>query len=270
MTFGTPARLGIAVVVSAALHTAALLPVRVPSGPYIPTPFPASLLNVRLQADSTPLADAMADAAANAPAAATAESTAAIPLRDRLAANPPAQPDADPRTGIAARITTAPARTPSSGEQEAQTRPGIRVALPDEVKVYVRRYDAKAEENPNEVIEVGGGKYFYFNAPQLKQSTQPMADAAPQYPATKLDYPHGAVILLLFIDEYGKLEKTLVECANPAFEESALASIRDMRFTAARDANGPVKSYMKVEFSYGYGNPCGPLPHNLLLNQRPG
>jgi TonB family protein len=81
-----------------------------------------------------------------------------------------------------------------------------------------------------------------------------------------VDYPHGAVMLLLFIDQEGKLENTSVVCANPAFEESALASIRDMRFSPAWDANGPVKSYMVVEFSYGTGAPCGPLPHNLKLN----
>ncbi len=144
--------------------------------------------------------------------------------------------------------------------------------------VLVRRYDAQPDENLKATIDLASGKYFYFNAPQLDQTARPLEDIRPYYPAKPIDYPHGAVILLLLIDEEGKLEKTAVECANPAFEDSAIASMRHMRFAPARDANGPVKSYMRVEFSYGLGAPCGRLPHNLpnqnlpnfQLNKRPG
>jgi hypothetical protein len=146
----------------------------------------------------------------------------------------------------------------------------VRIALPDEVKVRVRLYDVKSDENPTEVMELPTGKYVYFNAPRLKQTSHPLADAKPLYPTQKLDYPHGAVQLLLLIDEEGKLEKTAVACANPAFEESAIESVRHMRFGTARDANGPVKTYMMVEFGYGLGAPCGRLPHNLQLQKSPG
>ncbi len=251
MIIGNPARLTLAVAASAAIHTALLLPVKVPSGPYVSTPFAHSLLNVRLRTDATPLALPQ-----EAP---TTHSTTPIAGRGTDASS--TRSDADPRASVVARATTAPAH--SSSEQEVAARPGVRMALPDEVKIYVRRYDAKAEDNPNEVIDVGATKYFYFNAPQLRQTAHPLADASPHYPTKKLDYPHGAVILLLFIDEQGKLEKTLVECANPAFEESAVMSIRNMRFAAARDVNGPVKSYMKVEFRYGLGSPCAQPPYNL-------
>ncbi|HTE15612.1 MAG TPA: energy transducer TonB [Burkholderiales bacterium] len=178
--------------------------------------------------------------------------------------------DADKRENLALRSAPSPAPPQSSGEQDGQRRPGVRVATPDEVKVRVVLYSAGAEDNPNEVMETGTGKYVYFNAPRLKQNAHPIADAKPHYPVAKLDYPHGAVTLLLQIDEEGKLEKTSVLCANPAFTESAIASIRDMRFAAAREAAGPVKSYMMVEFGYGIGAPCGPLPHNLQLGKRPG
>ncbi len=266
MTIGNPARLTLAVAASVAIHTAVLLPVKVPSGLYVSTPFAHSLLNVRLRTDATPLADFVPDTQANAPISIAPPQEVpsthpAAPVAGRGTNTSSARSDADPRASVLARATSAPPR--SSGEQEAPARPGVRMALPDEVKVYVRRYDAKAEENPNEVIDVGATKYFYFNAPQLRQTAHPLADASPHYPTKKLDYPHGAVVLLLFIDEQGNLEKTLVECANPAFEESAVMSIRNMRFAAARDAHGPVKSYMKVEFRYGLGSPCAQPPYNL-------
>ena len=114
-------------------------------------------------------------------------------------------------------------------------------------------------------MALDSGKYFYFNAPILKQPTQPLIDAHIHYPTTTLRHPHGAMVLLVFINEQGELEKASTLCANPAFEDSARASIQGMKFVPARDATGPVKSFMIVEYSYGSGAPCGPLPPTLLL-----
>jgi len=265
-------RLFLAVAVSAVVHTAALLPARVPTTPYISTPFAAEWLNVRLLPAPFRVAGTTVDAETSAPAL-TADAASSIgrpgAVSESLANRPaePKEPGGNPRTGTqpSAATPAQPAR-----ERAAQGNATVRTALPDEVNVYVRRYDAKADDNPNETIELPSGKYFYFNAPQLRQAAHPLAVAAPQYPSRKLDYPHGAVILLLLIDEQGRIEKTMVECANPSFEESAIASVRDMRFAAARDASGPVKSYMKVEFHYGLGNPCGSPPLNLqqVINPR--
>lgn len=272
MTLGYHHRLAVAVFASAGIHMAVLVPIKAPSGPFIATPVPQAFLSATLRPNPSPLPD-IAATPVSTPLAITSPQqdppqNPAEPMMHRQSDAPATRPDADKREHPVARSSPSPASPQSSGEQEGQRRPGVRVATPDEVKVRVVLYSAGAEDNPNEVMETATGKYVYFNAPRLKQNAHPIADARPHYPTTKLEYPHGAVTLLLQIDEEGKLEKTSVLCANPTFKESAIASIQDMRFTAARDATGPVKSYMMVEFGYGIGAPCGPLPHNLQLDKR--
>lgn len=269
MTLTSPARLAIAVVASALLHTAALLPVKAPSGPFVPTPLERSL-NVRLYnpAVTPPVREADAEPAGTPPSVVLpATPVTAVPeiaLLNRPARLPPNPPRTDMQPDIATPVARAPDPAQSAGKPDMPSiRPGMRAALPVEVNIYVRRYDTQLTDNPVAVLTLASGSYYYFNAPQLQKTASPLADISPRYPSTKLDYAHGAVILLLFIDEEGRLEKTVVECAQPAFEGSALASMQGMHFAAARDANGPVKSYMKVEFRYGLGTPCGRLPHNL-------
>lgn len=273
MALGEPGKLTLAIVGSASLHVALLIGVQAPSGLQISTPRPQAFLSARLMAASAPLptvpAEPVVTPLTHEPAPETSPSEPLILRR---------YDDASPRqldVGISQRASPqAMSRTPppqSSGEQDGQNRPGVRVAKPEEVKVRVIKYAKDAEDNPNEIMESATGKYVYFNAPQLKQSAHPVADIKPHYPLTKLEYPHGAVSLLLQIDEEGKLEKTSVICANPIFQNSAIASIKEMRFVPAIGANGPAKSYMIVEFSYGVGSPCGPLPATLQmeLSQRP-
>jgi len=52
-----------------------------------------------------------------------------------------------------------------------------------------------------------------------------------------------------------------VLCAAPAFEQSALESLRGMKFEPARGNDGPVKSYLLVDFAYGRGFPCPSAPN---------
>lgn len=271
MTFGQTNKLAIAIFGSAALHAAILFPLHALTGPQIAAPKPQAFLSARIMAAPAPLP----------PQPVTPVDT---PLSHEMQQRPeptePAQssPAMEPRhradptrpDPVVSQSAALPPTPQSSGDQDGQNRPGVRVAKPDEVKVRVIKYASGADDNPNEVMETDAGKYVYFNAPRLKQSTYPIADTRPHYPLAKLEYPHGAVTLLLQIDENGALEKTSVMCANPAFRDSAIASIKDMRFGPAVDATGPVKSYMIVEFAYGVGAPCGPLPHNLQLGQRPG
>lgn len=273
MTIGPDARLVFAVLASVGLHTAALLPIRAPSAVSIATPLPQAFLNARLQVQAANLLEVIPDAPiispVTIPVAAEALSQASgdtAKTVEPITMAPGPRSD-DPHPGIA---KPPPAPPQSSGEEQGQMRPGVRVALPDEVQVRVHLHKKGAEDNPNEVLQLESGKYFYFNAPQLKETARPLADAKPHYPTAKLEFPHGAVSLMLLIDDKGKLEKVTVLCANPAFESSALASIRDMQFGVARDANGPVKSYMMVDFGYGVGAPCGRVPNNLQLDKRPG
>lgn len=256
------------------LHAALLMPLKAPQGPQIATPLPQAFLSARLLKAPAPIA---------APELKPMSSPLAFKLPEPSLPELHPEPVALPQPAMSARraepdsaekpaALLKPSAPPpqSSGEQDGQNKPGVRVATPDEVKVRVHLYKKGSDDNPNEVMDTGSAKYVYFNAPRLKQSAQPIEDAKPHYPMSKLDYPHGAVTLMLQIDEGGKIEKTSVLCAQPAFRESALASIRDMRFEPAREASGPVKSYMFVEFGYGIGAPCGPIPLNLVSGKRPG
>jgi len=49
-------------------------------------------------------------------------------------------------------------------------------------------------------------------------------------------------------------------CAAPPFERSARESVAGLRFQPALAKEGPVKSYMLVEFGYGKGLPCSRMP----------
>lgn len=188
------------------------------------------------------------------PRAPAGEAAAASPeTSDRIAAvprAPPAQP-----VGPAVPVTNESAA--NAGEQK---QGGVRLALTDEVTVQVQLLSYEGGQLPNDTISVQGENYVYFQSPSLKRAAQPLTDAKPQYPAEKPLYLHGAVKLQLLIDEDGNLENTAVVCSNPTFEKSALASIEHMRFTPAQSLSGPVKSYMVVEFGYGRGYPCAPVP----------
>lgn len=115
-------------------------------------------------------------------------------------------------------------------------------------------------KNPDEFLESRGSRYTYFSSRRLVSPARPLAEPKPRYPAGKKAERGGAVLLQLLINERGGLDYVDVVCAAPAFEQSALDSIRGMRFTPAQGKEGPVKSYMWVEFAYGRGFPCASVP----------
>lgn len=115
-------------------------------------------------------------------------------------------------------------------------------------------------KNPDEVLESRGSRYIYFSAPRLVTQSRPLAEPKPVYPAGKKAERGGAVLLQLLINERGGLDHVDVVCAAPAFEQSAVESMRGMKFRPARDKHGPVKSYMWVEIAYGRGYPCASVP----------
>ena len=136
----------------------------------------------------------------------------------------------------------------------------MRLATADEVTVRVHLLSYEGNQKPKETEVIQGKTYTYFKAPGLLRTAQPQEDAKPHYPAEKPEYIHGAVMLKLLIDEQGAVEQVIVMCSNPKFEKSAISSIENMRFTPAQNSSGPVKSYMVVEFGYGRGYPCAPVP----------
>lgn len=137
--------------------------------------------------------------------------------------------------------------------------PPTRAARASEVRVRVQLL-GDTKDNEEEFIEVGGVRYIHFSSPRLKVRGRPLEEPKLRYPTGKLTQKNGAVVLQLLIDEKGTLEQTDVVCAAPPFERSALESVAGLKFRPALAKEGPVKSYMLVEFGYGKGLPCGSIP----------
>ncbi len=140
--------------------------------------------------------------------------------------------------------------------KKAETRPARR----QEVRVRVLLLSEKLKDNPEEYIEVGGARYIHFKSPRLKSPARPLSDPSLRYPTGPIEQKNGAVVLQLLINEFGWLVQADVVCAAPPFEKSALESVQGLRFQPAVAREGPVKSYMLVEFGYGKGYPCGRIP----------
>lgn len=147
------------------------------------------------------------------------------------------------------------AQAPSQGK-DAETRP----ARGQEVRVRVLLLSEKLTNNPEEYIEVGGVRYIHFKSPRLKSPARPLSDPKLRYPAGRIEQRNGAVMLQLLINEFGWLVQADVVCAAPPFEKAALESVQGLKFQPAIAREGPVKSYMLVEFGYGKGYPCARIP----------
>jgi len=136
--------------------------------------------------------------------------------------------------------------------------PSSRLARPQEVRIRVLLLSDKSrKDDPDEYVEVDGVRYIHFRSPNLKSPARPLGEPRLLYPAGEFVPQNGAVIVQLLIDEEGALTRSDVVCAAPAFERSALESVRGLKFQPAVTREGPVKSYMLVEFGYGKGFPCG-------------
>jgi outer membrane biosynthesis protein TonB len=143
----------------------------------------------------------------------------------------------------------------------APTKPGINAGSASSKQVRVNVFMLSDQpNNPDEVLESRGSRYTYFSSRRLVSPARPLAELKPRYPAGKLAEQDGAVLLQLLINERGGLDYVDVLCAAPAFEQSVRDSLRGMKFAPAQGRDGPVKSYMWVEFSYGRGFPCPGVP----------
>ncbi|MGH8700029.1 MAG: energy transducer TonB, partial [Burkholderiales bacterium] len=120
--------------------------------------------------------------------------------------------------------------------------------------------DKLTQDNPEEYVEVEGERYVHFKSPQLRLPARPLGEPKLRYPTGEFAQKNGAVVLQLLIDEQGGLIRSDVVCAAPPFMKSALESVQGLRFQPAVAREGPVKSYMLVEFGYGKGYPCGRIP----------
>lgn len=148
-------------------------------------------------------------------------------------------------------------QAPSNTKKDA----GTRAARPAEVRVRVLLLPEFVKNNPDEYVTVDGVRYIHFRSPRLAAPARPTVDPDLRYPLGELERKDGAVILQLLIDEQGNLTRSDVVCAARGFARSATESVRGLKFKPAIGKEGPVKSFMHVEFGYGRGFPCIPAPY---------
>jgi hypothetical protein len=168
-----------------------------------------------------------------------------------------AQPQQQPGAIVGDQVIR-PGQAPSNTLKD----PGTRPARPAEVRVRVLLLPEGTQSHPDEYVTVEGVRYIHFRSPRLKSPARPLADPRLRYPLGELERKDGAVILQLLIDEKGNLMRTDVVCAARGFARSAAESVNGLKFQPAVAREGPVKSYMHVEFGYGRGFPCIPAPFN--------
>lgn len=93
----------------------------------------------------------------------------------------------------------------------------------------------------------------YYPAKQVDVHPTALQAIQPSYPdAAANSDVSGSVILLLLLDEGGKVREISVEEANPPghFEESAIAAFRNARFSPAQRNGKVVKSRVLIKVSY--------------------
>jgi len=145
-----------------------------------------------------------------------------------------------------------------AARKEMPSRP----ARTQEVRLRVLLLSDKARDDiREEYVEVEGVRYIHFRSPQLKSPARPLTEPKLRYPTGDFAQKNGAVMVQLLIDEQGELMRSDVVCAAPPFEKAALESVQGLKFQPAVAREGPVKSYMLVEFGYGKGYPCGRIPN---------
>jgi TonB family protein len=188
--------------------------------------------------------------AALAPLASFIAVIAASPCQPVIAAPLPLE-----RPALLAQAAGQGKKAPPPGTAAA----GAQAATSKKITVNVFMLSDQSDD-PDEVLESRGSRYTYFSSRRLVSPARPLAEPKPRYPTGKKAERGGAVLLQLLINERGGLDHVDVMCAAPAFERSALDSLRGMKFAPAQGKDGPVKSYMWVEFAYGRGFPCASVP----------
>jgi outer membrane biosynthesis protein TonB len=183
----------------------------------------------------------------------------AAALGAAVAAEPQPKPQAPPQAAgaVDGEQMIRPGQAPSNTMKDAGTRP----ARPAEVRVRVLLLPEFVKNNPDEYVTVDGVRYIHFRSPRLASPAKPLTDPQLRYPLGELERKDGAVIVQLLIDEKGNLARSDVVCAARGFSRSATESVKGLKFQPAMAKDGPVKSFMHVEFGYGRGFPCIPAPY---------
>ena len=96
----------------------------------------------------------------------------------------------------------------------------------------------------------------YFAAHELDSRPQVLSHVEPQFPALALG-PTGRVVLRLYINEAGSVDRVAVESADTtgAFEAAAREAFATARFLPGTKAGVPVKAVMRIEVLFGRPHP---------------
>jgi protein TonB len=93
----------------------------------------------------------------------------------------------------------------------------------------------------------------YYTAKEVDVHPTALQLIHPPYPdAAARANVTGSVVLVLLLDESGKVQELSVEEANPSgiFEQSALDAFRNARFSPAQRNGRVVKSRMRIKVNY--------------------
>lgn len=172
---------------------------------------------------------------------------------------------ADAPAGVSALVTASPPEPESlvvQAEEAPLPPPDHLAELPATATPPASA--AATEDNANlpsiEVPLIEDPKYY----PALEVDVHPAALQAilPVYPedAARANMT-GNVVLVLLLDESGKVRELSVEEANPSgvFEQSALDAFRNARFSPAQRNGRVVKSRMHIKVSYELADRNGPV-----------
>lgn len=98
---------------------------------------------------------------------------------------------------------------------------------------------------------------MYYAAHELDQRPQIRSHVEPRFPVLALG-PTGRVVLLLYIDEKGRVNKLATESGDPtgAFEAPAREAFSKARFVPGMKAGVPVKALMRIEVLFGKAHPA--------------
>ena len=97
---------------------------------------------------------------------------------------------------------------------------------------------------------------WYYSAQYLHRRPSPLRPIWPVYPA-EAETVRGHVILLLLINEQGKVDQSRIESADPAgiFEASVIKAFTSAAYAPALIAGYKVKSQLRAEVFFEPGAP---------------
>ncbi len=151
------------------------------------------------------------------------------------------QPQLAPRSAVSSELAAHPAEHPA----EATSARGAET-------------DAQPAPVPTEASGAAG-EDRYLPRPLLSVPPRTLAPIVVAYPEGSAQLDHASVVLSLFIDEHGVVNRVRVdegEQLPKSFQEAAMSAFRDARFAPGELEQQAVKAHIRVEVRFD----AGPLP----------